>query len=68
MITYFCDKCDKELENFDIFTVTVTPPVFRRWDDDARTGDCILCRSCLDEFQRWLSIADESEGREGSER
>ena len=56
MIKYFCDKCDKELENYDIFTIPVTPPEIRRWDDDARTGECILCRECLDAFQGWLEI------------
>ena len=61
MIKYFCDKCDKELENCDIFTITVTPPEIRRWDDAARTGDCILCRECLDAFQGWLEVIEETE-------
>lgn len=56
MIKYFCDKCEKELENYDIFALTVTPPEIRRWDDDARTGECILCRECLDAFQGWLGL------------
>lgn len=55
MIKYFCDKCGKELENTDIFTVEVTPPEIRRWDDDALTGICIMCRDCLKAFQKWLS-------------
>ena len=54
MIKYFCDKCGKELANYDIFTVTVTPPEWRTWADEARTGDCILCSKCLDIFQKWL--------------
>lgn len=61
MIKYFCDKCGKELENVDIFTVEVTPPEIRRWDDDARTGVCIMCRECLDAFQGWLSISEQDE-------
>lgn len=56
MIKYFCDKCEKELEDYDIFTITVTLPEIRRWDDNARTGDCILCRECLDAFQGWLGL------------
>lgn len=62
MIKYFCDKCDKELENYDIFTITVTPPEIRRWDDAARTGECILCRKCLDAFQGWLSVSEKTAG------
>lgn len=53
MIKYFCDKCDKELENYDIFIIPC--PEIRTWDDDARTGYCILCRSCLDKFENWVS-------------
>ena len=53
MIKYFCDKCGKQLEKYDIFTVTVTPPEWRAWED-ACTGDCIMCHKCLDIFQKWL--------------
>ena len=61
MIKYFCDKCGKELENVDIFTVEVTPPEIRRWDDDARTGVCIMCRDCLDAFQKWLKDKEQTD-------
>ena len=57
MIKYFCDKCNKELENYDIFTVDVIPPEIRTWEDDANTGTCILCRVCLKEFQKWLKTS-----------
>lgn len=56
MIKYFCDKCNRELENYDIFTVTVTPPEIRRWDDNARTGTGILCRECWGRFEGWIGI------------
>lgn len=61
MIKYFCDKCGKELENFDIFTVEVTPPEIRSWDDNARTGICIMCRDCLDVFQKWLKDKEQTD-------
>ena len=56
MIKYFCDKCDKELEDYDIFTVTVTPPEVRQWTDDARTGTGILCRECLKKMENWMML------------
>lgn len=54
MIKYFCDKCGKELEDYDIFTVEVVPPEIRQWDDEAHTGTCIMCRACVGWFQDWL--------------
>lgn len=54
MIKYFCDMCEKQLEEWDIFTVTVTPPEIRQWTDDAYTGTCILCRTCLKLFQNQI--------------
>ena len=30
MIKYFCDMCEKQLEEWDIFTVEVTPPEIRQ--------------------------------------
>ena len=54
MIKYFCDMCEKQLEEWDIFTVTVTPPEIRQWTDDAYTGACILCRNCLKLFQNQI--------------
>lgn len=56
MIKYFCDMCEKELAEWDIFTVEVTPPEVRQWADDAYTGTCILCRNCLKLFQKQLRV------------
>ena len=56
MIKYFCDKCGKELENYDIFTIDVTPPEIRQWEDDAYTADpFILCRNCMKSFHVWIA-------------
>lgn len=63
MIRYYCDKCEQELGEMDLFVVTVTPPEIRRWDDNAKTGDCILCRECLDGFLGWLEISKMEEQR-----
>lgn len=57
MIKYFCDKCGKQLEYYDIFTIQVIPPEIRQWDDDACTGESIFCRTCLKEFQKWMKIS-----------
>ena len=54
MIKYFCDKCGKELEDYDIFTVEIVPPEIRQWSDDTHTGTCIMCRPCVKWFQDWL--------------
>ena len=54
MIKYFCDMCEKQLEEWDIFTVEVTPPEIRRCEDDAYTGSYILCRNCLKVFQNQI--------------
>lgn len=67
MIKYFCDKCNRELENVDIFTVTVTPPEIRRWDDNARTGTAILCRECMERFDAWLEALPLKEDQDNGE-
>ena len=54
MIKYFCDMCEKQLEEWDIFRVEVTPPEIRRWEDDAYTGSYILCRNCLKVLQNQI--------------
>ena len=54
MIKYFCDKCNKQLVDYDIFTVEVKPPEIRQWKDDVYTRTYILCRDCLKEFHKWL--------------
>ena len=54
MIKYFCDKCGQELANYDIFTLTITPPEIRMYTDDAYTGDGIMCRDCIALFHKWL--------------
>lgn len=56
MIKYFCDKCDRELDSFEIFTITVAPPEIRAWADEARTGTCILCPNCLEVFEGWVKV------------
>ena len=56
MIKYFCDKCGKQLENYDIFTVEITPPEIRQWEDNAYTADpFILCRNCMKSFHVWIA-------------
>ena len=62
MIKYFCDKCGKELNNFndsnrfasDAFTVRVEPPEIRRWTADAETGTYILCYDCAKALNDWF--------------
>lgn len=55
MVKYFCDKCGKELEEYEVFTITIFPPEIRSWADNARTGDCIFCTKCVEEFQKELT-------------
>jgi hypothetical protein len=47
MIKYFCDKCGKECEDYEAFTIKVIPPEVRTWMDDAETGIYILCFDCV---------------------
>ena len=57
MIKYYCDKCDKEVERYIMFTVTITPPEIRQYGDDDifdYSGSGILCRDCIKEFEKWL--------------
>lgn len=64
MIKYFCDKCGKELKQFDnelsfeLFKVTVDPPEIRKWSDSAETGTYILCYECVRKFNKWLYESD----------
>lgn len=54
MIKYFCDKCGKECEDYDVFTIKVIPPEFRTWMDDTETGTYILCYGCVRKFNKWI--------------
>lgn len=57
MIKYFCDRCGKEIGDFnmsEIFTVTVEPPKVRSWADDAETGAYILCYDCIKELNKFI--------------
>ena len=54
MIKYFCDKCGKEIKDYDLFTVEVTPPEVRCWSDDAETGTYILCYQCIRKTNDWI--------------
>lgn len=56
MVKFFCDKCERELEEIEIFTITVTPPEVRSWSDNERTGTGILCRDCLERLEGWFGI------------
>ena len=55
MVKYFCDKCGKELEEYEVFVTTIYPPELTASNSEARAGDCILCAGCVDEFQKWLT-------------
>ena len=56
MIKYFCDKCNKQLVNYDIFTVDIKPPEIRQYmGDDMYAGTYILCKNCIKEFHKWLT-------------
>lgn len=56
MIKYFCDKCGKELEDYDIFKVEITPPEIRQLEDNAYTAyPFILCRDCMKSFHVWVA-------------
>lgn len=52
MIKYYCDKCGKQLNTYDIFTAQIIPPENSTWNDDA--GSYIFCKTCFKEFQKWL--------------
>ena len=57
MIKYFCDKCGREIGDFnmnEIFTVKVEPPEVRSWQDDTETGTYILCYQCVRKFNDWV--------------
>lgn len=60
MIKYFCDKCNCELCEYEIYTITVTPPEIRCWDDD-EAGTDILCRKCWERFEAWIRIKPEAD-------
>ena len=62
MIKYFCDKCGKEIGDFnmnDVFTVKVEPPEVRSWRDEADTGTYILCYNCVRKLNKWLNKNDD---------
>ena len=57
MIKYFCDRCGEELCDYnmnEIFRVTIDPPMFRSWMDDATTGTYILCYDCVREVNKCI--------------
>lgn len=62
MIKYFCDKCGKEIGNFnmtEIFTIKVEPPEVRAWTDEAETGTYILCYNCIKDLNKWINKVDD---------
>lgn len=62
MIKYFCDKCGKEIGNYnmnEVFTVTVEPPEVRAWRDEAESGTYILCYACTKELNKWIHKTDD---------
>lgn len=61
MIKYFCDKCGKEIGDFnlnEVFTIKVEPPEVRAWMDDAETGIYILCFDCTKKLNKWIRTDD----------
>ena len=58
MIKYFCDKCGKEAEDWEVFTIKVIPPEIRSWEDDTVTGIYILCSDCTKRLHKWLNKTD----------
>lgn len=54
MIRYFCDKCGKECEDYEVFTIKVIPPEIRSWMDDAETGIYILCYDCTKKLNKLI--------------
>lgn len=54
MIKYFCDKCKKELGRAEFFTIEAEPPVISVWGDELLTDKRIMCRECMDAFDKWV--------------
>lgn len=57
MIKYFCDKCGKEIGDYnmsELFKVTVEPPEVRSWMDEAEAGTYILCYDCIKELNKCI--------------
>ena len=50
MIKYICDKCGKEMYQYDEFEVAITPPLIGRYEDKRLH----LCEDCIKGFDRFL--------------
>ena len=62
MIRYFCDKCGKEIGDFnmnEVFTVTVESPEVCKWSDEAGAGTYILCNNCVQKLNKWINKVDD---------
>lgn len=65
MVKYYCDRCHKHLEEYDIFGIEIVPPEIGTWTDDAMTGRWHLCRNCEKALIKWLGEDNPFENRFG---
>lgn len=61
MIRYFCDKCGKEIGQYEGMKVKwemgTSQLAFKPWDGD-NEGGYDLCNECSSEFKGWIENAD----------
>lgn len=54
MIKYFCDKCGKECQEYEVFTIKINTPEILSWDYYPVSGEYILCFDCTKKLDKWL--------------
>ena len=58
MIKIFCDKCGKEVGEFEAYTIMVEAPEIKSWDDQymyERRGYQV-CRDCTAEIATFIEL------------
>lgn len=57
MVKYFCDRCGKERGQYELFTVTITPPKIWSYSDpmaEYYEGGLHLCSNCMEKINECI--------------
>ena len=53
MVKYFCDRCGREREKYELFTVTIIPPKVLEYRDGLvqyKWGEFHFCTDCMEKI------------------
>lgn len=58
MIKIYCDKCGKEVEEYEAYTLHVRGPEIVDWDDRyLNEKDYQICRDCMKKVDDFITVS-----------